>query len=272
MTDRRYLRAAGGVAHESLRGALDGVLFVPGRWCRVTAALADLCATPGGARDRQMLMGTRFCVITECDGSAFGFDGDEGYCGWIAEGALGDDGAVTHWVSAPATHLYAAPDIKEREHAVLSMGARLCVTGEVGRFAVTTAGYVPARHLRCLGGWRDDPVSIARDFLGTPYLWGGNSRAGIDCSGLVQAVLRAQGRDCPGDSDLQSAMAGADVVPGNEQAGDLIFWGGHVGLVSAPGRLIHANAHHMAVTEEDLAVVEARADEPVIRRLRPAVP
>ena len=270
MTDRRYLRAAGGVAHDSLKGALEGVLFVPGRWQRMTAPLADLCATPGGARDRQMLLGTRFCVVTECDGHAFGFDGDEGYCGWIAEEALGEDAPVTHWVAAPATHVYPAPDIKVRERMALNLGARLQVTGEVGRFAVTPGGYVPARHLRALGDWRTDPVAVARDFLGTPYLWGGNSRDGIDCSGLVQAVFRAMGRDCPGDSDLQSLMAGAEVVPGAEQAGDLIFWASHVALVSAPGRVIHANAHHMAVTEEDLAAVIARAEEPVLRRLRPA--
>lgn len=270
MTDRRYLRAAGGVAHDSLRGALEGVLFVPGRWQRVIAPLADLCATPGGARDRQMLRGTRLCVITECDGHAFGFDGDEGYCGWIAEAALGEDAPVTHWVAAPATHLYPAPDIKTREVMGLSMGARLQVTGEVGRFAVTPDGYVPARHLRRLGDWRADPVAVARDFLGTPYLWGGNSRDGIDCSGLVQAVFRAMGRDCPGDSDLQSLMAGAEVAPGAEAAGDLIFWASHVAMVSAPGRLIHANAHHMAVTEEGLDAVLARAEEPVLRRMRPA--
>ncbi|PTX00796.1 NlpC/P60 family protein [Pararhodobacter aggregans] len=268
MTDRRYFRAAGGVAHDSLKGALEGVLFVPGRWLRVVAPLADLCATPGGARDRQMLLGTRICVITECDGHAFGFDGDEGYCGWIAEEALGDDLSVSHWVAAPATHVYGAPDIKQRERMALSMGARLQVTGEVGRFAVTPGGYVPARHLRKIGDWRADAVAVARDFLGTPYLWGGNSRDGIDCSGLVQAAFRALGRDCPGDSDLQSLMEGAEVLDGAEEAGDLIFWAGHVAMVSEPGRLIHANAHHMAVTEEPMADVLARAEEPVIRRLR----
>ncbi|WP_370204598.1 C40 family peptidase [Pararhodobacter marinus] len=270
MTDRRYLRAAGGVAHDSLRGALDGVLFVAGRWQRVTAPLADLRETPGGARDRQLLHGTRVCIITECDGHAFGFDEDEGYCGWLRESDLGDDGAVTHWVSAPATHLYNAPDIKQGDRMALSMGARLRVTGEEGRFAVTPDGYVPARHLRAIGDWRDDLVAVARDFLGTPYLWGGNSRSGIDCSGLVQAAFRALGRDCAGDSDIQSQMAGAEVVPGQEEAGDLIFWAGHVAIVSAPGRTIHANAHHMAVTEEALDAVIARAEEPVLRRVRPA--
>ncbi|WP_068304644.1 NlpC/P60 family protein [Pararhodobacter sp. CCB-MM2] len=270
MTDRRYLRAAGGVAHESLRGALDGALFVPGRWQRVTVPLTDLCATPAGARDRQMLLGTRFCVITECDGYAFGFDGDEGYCGWIAEDALGEDSAVTHWVSAPATHVYPAADIKQRERMALSLGARVAVTDEAGRFAVTPHGYIPAKHLRTIGDWRADGIAVARDFLGTPYLWGGNSREGIDCSGLVQAVFRATGRDCPGDSDIQSLMAGAEVVPGSEEAGDLIFWAGHVAVVTGPGRVIHANAHNMAVTEEDLEAVIARADEPVMRRLRPS--
>ena len=161
MTDRRYFRAAGGVAHDSLRGALDGVLFVSGRWMRVAVPLTDLCATPGGARDRQMLLGTRFCVITECDGHAFGFDEDEGYCGWIAESALGPDAAVTHWVAAPATHVYPVADIKQRESMALSLGARLAVTGEADRFALTPLGHVPAKHLRPIGAPRDDAIAVA---------------------------------------------------------------------------------------------------------------
>lgn len=271
--DRRTLRAAEGVAHESLRGTLDGLRFTEGRWRRVAAPLAELCATPAGARDRQLLLGARFCALLSREGWSFGFDEDEGYCGWIAEGDLGPDVPVSHWLSAPASHLYPAPDLKTREIAALSMGARVAVEAVENGFARTSHGHIPAQHLRALGDWRDDPVAAARDFLGTPYLWGGNTRAGLDCSGLVQAAFRACGRFwCPADSDQQGTMAGADVLPGDEMPGDLIFWTGHVGMVSAPGRLIHANAHHMAVAEEPLAAAEARIagkGERLTRRLRP---
>lgn len=271
MTDRRFLRAARGVAHDSLAGALEGHHLTPGLWHRIAWPLVDLCDSPGGARDRQLLMGTRFCVLTSEAGQVFGFDEDDGYCGWIESAALGPDHAPTHWVAAPATHLYPAPDIKTRESGRLSMGARLQVTGFEGAFAETPAGYVPRVHLRALGDWRDDPVAAARDLLGTPYLWGGNSRDGIDCSGLVQVARRACGLPCPPDSDLQRAMSGADVVPGAEEPGDLVFWAGHVALVLAPGQMIHANAHHMAVVIEDLETAIARiaaGGSQVLRRLR----
>lgn len=258
MSDRRFVRATGRVAHDSLRGQIEGVAFVAGEWCRVSAPLADLCAVPGGARDRQLLLGARLCVIERSDGEVFGFDDADGYCGWLDARAIGPDHAVTHWVAAPATHVYPEADIKTRESAALSLGSLVEVIGTTGRFAQGPGGYIPMAHLRVLGDWLSDPVAVARGFLGTPYLWGGNSRAGIDCSGLVQVARRACGLPCPPDSDLQSAMTGAPVDPGCELPGDLVFWKGHVAMVSAPGMIIHANAWHMAVVEEPLAEAEAR--------------
>jgi hypothetical protein len=272
MTDRRFLRAAEGVAHASLRGVLPVARFTEGAWHRLAAPLADLCAAPGGARDRQVLAGARFCVLIERDGWAFGFAEADGYCGWVEAGALGPDGPVTHWVAARASHLYPAPDIKVREIGPLPHLAQVNVTRTDGAWAITPAGCIPLIHLRPLGDWLDSPVAAARLMLGAPYLWGGNSAAGIDCSGLVQAAFRACGRDCPADSDLQRAMPGAEVPPGAEAPGDLVFWKGHVAMVSAPGMILHANAHHMAVAEEPLAEAEARIaakGDPVLRRLRP---
>lgn len=258
MTDRRLLRAARGVAHDSLRGHLDGVRFVPGDWRRVTASLAELCAEPSGARDRQLPFGRRFCAVTEVAGWVFGFAEGDGYCGWIAQGDLGADAPVTHWVASPGTHLYPAPDIKTREVMALPFGAQVAITGQGERFAQTALGHVPAAHLRALGAPLPDPVAVARGFLGTPYLWGGNSRDGIDCSGLVQAAMQACGQPCPADSDQQGAMPGQEVPDDALCAGDLVFWTGHVAMVAAPGRIIHANAHHMAVVEEPYAEAVAR--------------
>jgi len=258
MIDRRFLRAADGVAHGSLRGTLDDASFVPGVWSRISSAIVDLCAAPGGARDRQLLFGTRFCTLTERSGWVFGFDDDTGYCGWINAMALGEDVAVTHFVASAGTHLYPAPDIKTIEVMALSAGARVLVTGTKAEFAETPHGFVPAGHLRPMSVPLTDPVTVARGFLGTPYLWGGNTRAGIDCSGLVQVARRACGLDCPADSDLQARMAGQAVADADLGPGDLVFWKGHVAMVSAPGRIIHANAHHMAVVEEDYAAAVAR--------------
>lgn len=271
MSDRRFHRATERVAHDSLRGTLAGVAFTPGDWARVNASLADLRAAPEGARDRQLLHGARFCVLERRGAHVFGFDEGDGYCGWLAAGTLGPDHPVTHQVSAPATHRYIAADIKSADAALLSFGARVQVLAIEGAFARTPQGFIPARHLRLLDEAFASPVDVARLFSGTPYLWGGNSRAGIDCSGLVQAARRACDLPCPPDSDLQAAMPGQMVDAEQEMPGDLIFWKGHVALVSAPGMIIHANAWHMAVVEEPLADAEARiaaSGEPVTRRLR----
>ncbi|KPQ07486.1 MAG: Cell wall-associated hydrolases (invasion-associated proteins) [Rhodobacteraceae bacterium HLUCCA12] len=271
--DRRFHRANHRIAHVSLRGALGADLaLVAGAWHRVAAPLADLCAEPGARRDRQLLLGTRFCALDQVGAQVFGYDADDGYCGWLSADALGPDHPVTHWVSAPATHRYTEASIKSAENAALSFGARINVLGVDGPFATTPQGHIPLQHIRPIGEPLHDPVGIARLFLGTPYLWGGNSRSGIDCSGLIQAAHRGCGRACPPDSDLQAAMPGDAVAAGHEVAGDLLFWTGHVALVSAPGMIIHANAWHMATVEEPLSEAEARIaanGEPVQCRLRP---
>lgn len=255
MTDRRVTPFSGHVAHVSLAGIVDAGRFVEGEPRRVTAALTDLCATPGGARDRQLLGGDAFLVIDRRDGWAFGQADRGGYCGWVREDDVGVAPAPTHWVAALATHLYPEARVQARAGETLSLGARVHVTGLSGAWAATAAGFVPAAHLRPIGDWAGDPVEIAAMFLGTPYLWGGNSRLGLDCSGLVQAAWLAAGRACPGDSDQQAAMG---VPVEDPRRGDLVFWKGHVAIVTGPDRIIHANGHTMNVAHEGLAAAIAR--------------
>jgi cell wall-associated NlpC family hydrolase len=140
------------------------------------------------------------------------------------------------------------------------MGGRVRVAGAEGAFAATPRGFVPRAHLRSGGDRPGDPAAVALRFLGVPYLWGGNSRDGLDCSGLVQAAMLACGRPCPGDSDLQRAAFAA--ATGAPRRGDLLFWAGHVAMALDAATIIHANAHHMAVADEPLATAVARIGPP----------
>ncbi|MFN0113115.1 MAG: NlpC/P60 family protein [Paracoccaceae bacterium] len=260
--DPRITPANGRVAHLSLRGLVTAERFVPGEPARLSPPLADLLDAPGGRRQRQALRGDRVLVLDRERGSAFVQLARNGYCGWLPQAALAPDRQATHWVAAPATHLYPAPDLKARETASLSLGARVTVTGTEGRFARTDAGeYLPAVHLRPIGDWATDAAAVAESLTGTPYLWGGNSRAGLDCSGLVEAAFGACGQACPGDSDLQERGLGRALAPGDAVArGDLVFWKGHVAIALNAAQIVHANAHAMAVSAEDLAAAVARIE------------
>lgn len=257
MTDRRLTPATDRVALDSLRGRLDRPAYVPGRPARLSVPLADVRACPAGARDRQVSFGTDLTVIEDRDGWCFVQSGLDGYCGWLAAHELTDDlSPVTHRVTAPATHVYVAPDIKQPDLYGLSLGARLSVVDITGGFArLATGGFVPAMHVGDTPA--DDPVTVAESLLGTPYLWGGNSRWGIDCSGLVQAALTACAVPCPGDSDLQrKAFAGTDSI----RRGDLLFWPGHVAMAVSADLMIHATAWSMAVIHEDIDAARTRID------------
>lgn len=275
MTDRRLTPGNGRVAHVSLQGQVRAERFVSGEPARIAVPITDLLASPGGARDRQVLMGEAVLVLDRNEGFAFVRAEKDGYCGYLTEAALRAPNAATHWVSAPATHLYPAPDMKTREVAALSLGARLTVVAEHARFLETDAGhFVPRPHLRAIGDWADDPSSVAECLIGTPYLWGGNSCAGIDCSGLVQAALNAAGIACPGDSDMQEKTLGKPLSLGAAyRRGDLFFWKGHVAMADSASRLIHANAFQMAVGYEDVDAaidrIDTQGDGPVtsVRRL-----
>ncbi|WP_102224006.1 C40 family peptidase [Acidimangrovimonas sediminis] len=260
MRDRRLTPSNGRVAHVSLQGLVAAQNFVGGTWRRIAVPVADILTRPHGPRDRQILMGARVLVLETAEGFAFIQAERDRYVGYVREETLCPDAAATHWVSAPATHLYPEPSIKHREIGLLSLGARLTITGEQGRFAETAEGaFVPVRHLTALGAWEDDPVAVAERFLGTPYLWGGDSYTGIDCSGLVQAAFLACGQPCPADSDLQEKGLGRPLTEGETPArGDLVFWKGHVALVSGPDRILHASAHPMAVVYEGLDAARER--------------
>jgi hypothetical protein len=111
--------------------------------------------------------------------------------------------------------------------------------------------YIKRAQLAPLEHMQSDPAAVAMLFQHVPYLWGGDSTFGIDCSGLVQQCLMACGITCPRDSDMQEAHF-PHIGPADRKRGDLVFWKGHVGMLLDPATLIHANAYHMAVTIEPL--------------------
>jgi len=255
--DRRLTPATARVAHSSLRGVIVAPMYTEGQALRVLSPYADLLATPGGARDRQLLQGDRFVVVDRAEGHAFGRAQKDGYCGWVAEAALADLPAPTHRVVAPATHLYPEPRVQAHELVSLSLGALVTVTGPgSGPWVQTSGGFIPATHLSPVTEPLTDAAAVAESLLGTPYLWGGNTRGGIDCSGLVQGAHLVCGIACPADSDLIQAVA--EPLSGPLRRSDLLFWKGHVAMIVDEARLIHANGHSMSVAYEDTAACIAR--------------
>ena len=266
--DRRLTPATDRIA---LRGSgVDRPAMTDGTPMRVSAPVLDLDRAPDGPRDRQLVFGADVTVIEMIGPRAFVRAAADGYCGWVdAAGLTADMPAITHRVSAPATHVYPGPGFKDRALASLSLGARVAVTGTERRFArLATGGWVPIGHLSDQPA--GDPAAVALSLLGTPYLWGGNSRGGIDCSGLAQLALHACAIACPGDSDQQErAFARVE----SWQRGDLLFWPGHVAMGLDARSMVHATAFTMNVVTEDIeaaiARIDAAGDGPFLGARRP---
>lgn len=238
-----------------------------------------LRAVPDGPPERQVLFGDRFVVERVEGDQAFGRTVKDDYPGWLRCDALGPRREETAFVAVRTTWAHAAPDIKSEPLLDLHMTSRIelqeggTADWHAFRLGERTA-FIPARHCRRTGEFFDDPVSVARAFLGTPYLWAGNSGFGLDCSGLVQAAYLACGWACSADSHQQAAMPGSQLAEETAlQAGDLLFWKGHVAIATGADRMIHANAHHMMVVEEPIPVavkrIAATDTGPVTLRLRP---
>lgn len=270
--DRRLTPFSGRRALAVLQGQVQAE-FTAGEPARIAAPLAPLLAAPAGAIDRTLILGDAVTVIDRRDGHAFVQAAKDGYCGWVTETALGPCEDTTHRVATPATHAYPEPKVQARPVTPLYLNARLRVLSDNGTWAETPQGFVPSSALVPESRVAADPVAVAETLLHAPYLWGGNSVAGVDCSGLVQLAFHAAGRPCPGDSDLQCAL-GTDIPEGAPmQRGDLIFWKGHVALLASPDTILHATGYRMRVMAEDLPTAIARilASEglPVLARKRP---
>jgi len=275
--DKRLFPFNGRVAHTSLQGHIEAESFTDGTMMEVTTRTADLQDQPKGSRTCQLLFGEQFRALDETDYSVFGIREADGYVGWMAKQHLGTPPTSPFLKPALKVTVPRAPFLEEPNIKTVSNGAHWHVLPFGSRIrhrpynetakedALSASGWMmahqPTSHIPTARFIRTnhvaplttkDPATVAELFMHTPYLWGGDSAFGIDCSGLVQTALTACGIPCPRDSDMQHA-AFPDIDPATRQRGDLIFWKGHVGMLLDADTLIHANAYHMAVAIEPLA-------------------
>jgi cell wall-associated NlpC family hydrolase len=253
------------LAAAHLRGKVDAASFVEGRAMQVGRGVAGLHSAPAAdaGLQTQLLFGEAFTIYEEKNDWVWGQATLDSYVGYARADCFMPSDATTHRVISLATPLLSAPDVKKGARDMLPMNAKVALAEPDGRFArLTNGAYVFAKHLAPIARYAADWVAVAEHFVGLPYLWGGKTAAGIDCSGLVQTALEAGGISAPRDTDMMEAALGASIAHDAAlRRGDLIFWKGHVGVMLDGARLLHANGFAMQVSAEPLAGVRNRTLE-----------
>ena len=258
------------LADARLRGQVEAAAFVEGKPARVIAPVADIrrAADPMSGLDTQFLLAEHVTVFDSRAGWSWVQGRRDGYVGYLRGAEIGPVSLKpSHEVAVPRTFAYVEPDMKRPVARALSMGCAVSIVDHVETrgtlFAVTDDGEaIVAGHLRAVDEFSGDYVTVAETLLGAPYLWGGTSGFGVDCSGLVQLSMRMAGKTVLRDTPMQEATIGEPVDPGsgfkNLRRGDLVFWTGHVGIMADDRTLLHASGSAMLVVREPLATAIAR--------------
>ena len=268
MLDHRLNAFREDLADSRLEGSVTALRFATGRASQIAVPVADMRRTPSPASgiDTQLLMGDAVTVFDEGSNFAWVQSARDSYVGYVEANAVRPAGAApTHLVAAPRTFFYPEPNMKLPPVSALSMGSALAVSEFVEvrdtRYGLLAGGgTVIAAHLRAVEDLESDYVAIAETLIRTPYLWGGSSAFGIDCSGLVQLSMRMTGRDVLRDSDMQAGHLGdpLDLATDQLRRGDLVFWTGHVAIMTGEHTVIHANGNTMDVALEPLGAAIER--------------
>jgi hypothetical protein len=265
MADRRLTPARSDLAAAHLRGQVEAAHFVEGApvsviWGRVSLRTAP---SDGAAQDSELLRGEAVTVYERKNGWAWVQAQTDSYVGYVREAALGPAMAADMHVVLPLTPLLAAPDVKAPLRDLLPLNALVKAAARTGDFVETDGGFVSARALAPRSQVAPDFVAVAEQFLGVPYVWGGKTFQGMDCSGLIQTAFQAAGIAAPRDTDMMEQDLGQAVLGAKLKRGDLVFWKGHVGVMRDAETLLHANAFHMLVAAEPLTEAVERIDKPV---------
>lgn len=267
--DRRLNAYRPDLADRRLEGQVEAARFTDGHKARVCVPVLDMRNAPdaNAGLDTQLLLGDVVTVFDERNGFAWVQNEDDGYVGHVPASGLGTSGsAATHIIAVSRSFLYAEADMKRPMRAALSLGNRLVITGTAETrgsvYSLLENGEaVMSQHLRPASETVADYVAVAEMLERTPYLWGGKSAFGIDCSGLVQLCLCMAGRSAPRDTDMQAASLGEALPDGERlQRGDLVFWKGHVAIMLDENEAIHASGHAMMVVRERLDDAIARIE------------
>ncbi len=266
--DKRVNAFREDLAAIQLKGKVQAGRFIEGTKRQVIDAAVQLRESPrhDAVLETELLLGEMVTVYEEREGWAWVQAETDSHVGYLSANALsGNISPPTHRVRALRTHIYPEPDYKAPPLDLLSMNARIELATTEGRFAQLRDGrFVVASHCAPIDSFEEDFVETAGKFLGAPYLWGGRTSIGLDCSAVVQLALQATGVACPRDSDMQEAALGESVGDPHDQdalrRGDLVFWSGHVGVMIDGARLLHANVHHMAVEIEPATEAIARIE------------